>query len=326
MKPLRVNDLVLVSRNIEAGLRTGRDFRTCLRWLSKNAKNIRISEFATRLDHEMSFQTWEQVVNSFRGLRRSPLEQIFFEILSQSRAGVHHLSSVLSRFREVLATLLKLERESRSLLLLPKVQAGVAIVVGLSFGIVMPLLSPQMFPSFLTRGRADLLMAGLSGLALGTTSLWWISVGPLRRIEDSTKKILFFSMQVVLIRSGLDFVTAWNRALEAIRFPSHFFEGMRFQLSKSQTLQQRLLEIEEGAPQSWKEVLVSLRWVLESGAGVSDWLDEVCKLERERFESESLYLLKRLSLLTMIPVQIIIFPSSVFLLLGPQLLEILSSI
>jgi hypothetical protein len=210
--------------------------------------------------------------------------------------------------------------QMKSLMFLPRFQALIALAIVLLFVAVLPLISPLMFPTFLQMKRFDLFVIGVAGVALGFVVLWWLSIKPERRLNDLLSQQFLFFFLATFVRTGMDLASAWSEAVSAsctgdLRDQLTPAEGVR-----AKSFKEFISELIPTTSAPMARNLVGLLWILPTGLGLSDFLQSCAESEAERllfaWEDE----VRRLSVVSILPLSLLIFPSAVFLLAGPQVL------
>lgn len=323
MKDLGLSDLVEISETLSQGLQAGKDLRGILKWLEVNASSPRIKEAAGALLVSSKTTHWEESLQSQKESWKKVEARLLIEILAQSRKGHLHLSQLLNVFSHSLRMVIKLEQRQKSLLFIPRFQAGISVFVAFLFGVILPFCSSELFPSFWQLGRSDLFFVGFGGVAIGLILLYWMSLKPRQNFQQILQMVFFWVFLSVLIQSGLDLISAWRRTLCILNFPPKLRILFNPLNANVDGLQKFLEKLEICAPSLWRRSLVGLRWAYANGIGLSSFLKETAQTQSEEIFYKWDDEIRRLSVLSVLPISFFIFPSVMFLLLGPRLLEML---
>jgi len=323
MNRLGTEDLIDLSDALHLGLLAGKDLQTSLGWLEINAVSKSARDFCSRLRKLARTTNWEESLLLLEIERSRPEQRIFVEILSQSRKGSLHLSQLLKVFSGSIKMLNKLQKRQRSLLFVSKFQAGVGLFTAILFGIILPILSPTLFPSFAHFGRLDLGLVGFSGILIGFVALYWMGLKPKRNFQDILHRVFFWIFLSVFIQSGMDLNSAWQKSVLALNFPPDIRDKFDLRKANFEGFGKFIEELETTLPMDWRKGLVGLRWVHSQGFGLSSYLKDLAHDQSEevffRWDDE----IRKLSTLSILPMTLFIFPSVMFLLVGPRFLEIL---
>ncbi len=321
-----IADLRRLSSGMEMGIRSGRDWRSILQWLSLKDSSSDLRKFLSELTKKLEFATEEEVFRSEKSKVNDLCLKMFFEILLQSQKGVTHFSQLFNRYASILTAVEKLKRQEKSLLFVPQFQAWMALLTTLFFTFALPFLVKGMFPSFILLGRFDLFAIGVFIILVGLGLLLWLCSLPRRHLKPLLSKVFFFYFLSIYIESGLDLISSWNLAREATQVDSKLKISLHpgnIQIDRfDESLEKWARQLSNG----WPEVLIGILWARVSGSQLSKFLRDVSEREGERLMAHWEDELRKLTLFTLLPLGFFIFPGTLFLLIGPQLLELTLSL
>ncbi len=320
LKPV---DLLQLGQAFEFGLKGGRDTATILRWLSQESSSVRVRDFCIRVTTSARVDSLEKALEREKSLSTELLTILFIEILQQSQRGTHHLSQLLENYLKTLRITSKLEKQRKSLLFVPKFQAIVGLIVACLFSFILPTLWPELFPSFLSSGRWELFMLGVCGVLLGVYSLHLMCRRPERHMASMIQSVYFLQFMALMTQGGLDFVSAWTKSLQIIPFPPSLKTAFEPSSSRVLSMADFLDEKRKAAPESWRPLLAGLSWVVSSGQGISGYLKSSSEIWGEEIALQWEDEIRKLSALSVLPLSFLVFPASMFLLVGPHFLELM---
>jgi hypothetical protein len=323
-KPLKQSDYLSICRAFEIGFLSGKDWLSILKWVSKNHSQKRIRVYLFKLCSNFKIYSAEKVLANERKKIGDPSLQLFYDIVLQINKGFHHPSQLITTYAQLLQSTEKLKKKQKSLLFIPRFQAAVALTITLIFTVALPALYPNFFKSFALVNRYDLLIIGYSLLFSGFLLLYWLCNRPKKYLQPLFSKTFFFYYISIFIQTGLDFTTAWSKAVSSVPFSKALLSKLTRKDLNIETMDEYLWSLQKTLDSNWSDIITGLLWAKETGAGLSNFLQQVSREESERilwlWETE----MQKLSLISLIPLYLIIFPSTLFLLLGPQLMEVFS--
>jgi len=317
---LNLFHLIQLAEFIEMGCQTGKDWTQVFSGVVQHPVDSKLKVFCTHALSLYKYQSAVDVFSSFESQSRDPLEKVFFRILLSSQKSSLHLSTALRSFIQTARRIQKLRGQLSSLMFLPKFQGLLAIAIVLIFVAILPAVSSQMFPTFIQLGRTDLFVGGLLGVTVGFSSLWWMSVRPERRLKSLLSQQFLFFFMATFVRLGMDLQSSWTEAvkiscsgkLQNLLIPP---QGVRVKSFKD-----HLTDIIPQTSAAMARNLVGILWILPTSLGLSDYLQACAESEAERllfaWEDE----IRRLSVMSILPLSLFVFPSALFLLAGPQVL------
>lgn len=320
LKTLSIEDILRLGRVLEIGIKSGKDWVSILKWTAANDSSSHLRQVLVVFCRRLQVDGIEKAIRVERELSKSLEWSVFLELLLQAQHGAMHLSQLFRSYHQVVYKLHQLKKKQKSLLVVPKMQAGMALSLGALFSFVLPLFFPGMFPSFLGLGRYDLFAIGLGLLGLGGAVIFYMCHRPARHHRPALSTTFFFYMVSLFLDSGSDLLTAWNKALDAIEMDPKMITQLRMPLSKPDDLVEFLSRLQKQMPEPWPGILNGLNWTYQSGLDLSSYLKETSAQEIERFTFQWEDEVRRLGVSTLIPLGIFVFPSSMFLLMGPQFL------
>lgn len=316
---IEILDWIRIASFLELGLKSGRDWPSILEWTSHADANSSLKLYLRQLLVRMKWKGADEALHSAVLRAQSPEEKMFLHILMQNQRGLGHLSVLCTRFTQILRQVEKLRRHERALLFIPKFQAWTSVGVCLIFTCILPILAPGIFPQFYQQQRWDLFVLGFLGIGAGLTSLYSMTLRPQRHIRNLLNQTFFLYFISVFVESGRDLPGAWREALKISDLGSlntlltppgvEKFEDFLIRISKTLT-------------GSWPGILAGISWAKTSGTSISQYLREFSDGEAERLAWAWEFEVRKTSLLTFIPLAGLIFPSTLFLLIGPQILEL----
>ncbi len=248
--------------------------------------------------------------------------RLFLEILIASQKNTHRLSGIFEVFSEIIESLINLKRQEARALWIPKFQSWISILIALLFVAGLPILAPDLFPTFLSLDREDLFCSGLAVLCSGFLLLYWMALQPSRNLTPLLNNTFFFYFMSVYIETGLDSATSWSQAVRAVDFPKFLKHKLDRKELQAESLEDHWADLQNELPAPWPEILNGLLWAKISGIGISKYLQKVSKSEANRLTGLWQDQIQKLSMLSLIPLSLFIFPSTLFLLVGPLILEI----
>lgn len=323
-KSFRYDSLIRLCWALETGLKSGRDWPSVLQWAATGDPDTKWKAYLKHFCEKLKKDSAEAVLTEERESFVAVEWKLFFEILLQANKGSRHLSQLFESFGALLRALQNIKKREASLLFIPKFQAWVALSIALSFTVMLPILSPELFPTFFGMGRSDLFCTGLSFLLLGVLILRWMCRKPERHLIPLMHTALFFYFMAVFIESGLDLASAWCRSVEKAGFSDDFRRKIFRAGLNVESMEEFLSSLQRTLETPWPEILNGLVWAKKSGMGLSSYL----KFSAERESQRVLFLwedeIRKLTMLTLVPLGLLIFPATLYLLVGPQLLELMS--
>lgn len=326
MKPkaLMPKDLQRISQYLLMGLRSGKDMISILKWAATHDSSAMTREYLNYLTLEIRFDNQLEVFEKNKRESLNLFQKLFFEILLQSQRGSSHVSGLIEVFIEILRRVQRLQKQAQSLLFVPRFQAIVGLSVALLFALVLPWVWPDLFPSFLLVGRADLFCTGMGGALLGVWVLRMMCQRPQRHFEDLLQTTFFFQFMTIFVQSGSDFMTSWSRSVSAIPFRADLKKALSPQAATVQTVHDFLTEKREVVPSKWKDLMTGLLWATSTGQGLSNYLRASANAQADEISFEWEDEIRKLTALSVLPLSFIVFPAAMFLLVGPRFLELMS--
>jgi hypothetical protein len=312
--------IIQLAEFLELGCQSGKDWTQVFLGIIAHPVDQPLKLLCEKALQLYKWQSASEVFLTLETQSKDPLQKMFFRVLVNSQKSSLHLSVALRGFIQTARGVQKLRMQMKSLMFLPRFQALIALAIVLLFVAVLPLISPLMFPTFLQMKRFDLFVIGVAGVALGFVVLWWLSIKPERRLNDLLSQQFLFFFLATFVRTGMDLASAWSEAVSAsctgdLRDQLTPAEGVR-----AKSFKEFISELIPTTSAPMARNLVGLLWILPTGLGLSDFLQSCAESEAERllfaWEDE----VRRLSVVSILPLSLLIFPSAVFLLAGPQVL------
>lgn len=249
------------------------------------------------------------------------VERVFVQLLKVGMTNQSSLTSTMTRFAELNSRITDLLLAQRAQMFIPYFQMGVAALVTFSFVIIFPKLSPMPVPSFFDLGVGVLFYVGVSWMLIGFCLMVWLASVSQRRFLPLLEYSAFFSFLLIFLESGLDIQTSWKRSIESALsektkkifssycLPAHSFIDSLVMLSQS-----------IGSP--WSLSLQGLSSLVGKANSIHEFIEWILRVETDRSFKEWSFLCKKVSAATMIPILFFVFPATLFLIIGPLLLEI----
>ncbi|MBN8554205.1 MAG: hypothetical protein J0L93_02075 [Deltaproteobacteria bacterium] len=322
--PLKTSDLVRTAGSLELGLRAGRDWISILKWISMNDPKEDVRVYFRFLCHKLKFEAIENVLRSEKELSRDLTWILFIEILLQAHRGSQHLSQLFQTFSKTSYSIQQLKQKEISLLFVPRFQTWAALLLTVAFTIALPMLAPEYFPTFITLKRYDLFAAGFGYLGLGFCLLQWMCIRPRRHLRPMLNLTFFFYFLSLFIESGLDFSSAWYRAVGTVDFDHRIRSLLQKSGLNVETSEDFLKNLQSQLQAPWPEILNGLLWAKTSGVGLSNYLKSISEKEGERLTALWEDEIRKLTMTSLIPLGLVIFPATLFLLVGPQMLQLVA--
>jgi hypothetical protein len=250
-------------------------------------------------------------------------EILFWDVIALSQQGSSSVSRALQHYRKLVRLIYQLRRQQASALFIPHFQAFVAVSMAVLFVFVLPVLWPEDFPSFLRLGRLDLFMMGIGGVLCGVATLYLMSQRPKRLAADLLSMVSFFSSLGFLLETGKDFVTSWRYTVDTLPLGSKVQETLQLPSPLSRPLPEclRLQTIQLPAP--WQRPLEEVILALEAQWPVASLVQALADSLQTDLGFEWEDMSRKLSVVTVIPLNFILFPSAMFLLIGPRFIELM---
>lgn len=309
---------IRIAQALEIGLKSGKDWLSVLRWQAENDPDQDLKNYLSHLCHQIKIDGAEEVLKKEKRNDKSLEGMIFLELLRQANRGAPQLSQLFRNYAMMISDLRKAKQRQNSLLAVPKMQAALALILGFSFSILLPVSFPEMFPSFLSLQRWDLFCAGIAFLLAGVALVFWMCYRPARYHRPALQLSSFFYLVALFLESGTDFISAWNRALDAIQMSPARDALLRLPKGKPDSIYQFFEKWQNELEHPWPFIINGLSWTYRSGLDLSSFMKETSHRELERllfcWEDE----VRKLGVTSLIPLGVIVFPASIFLLLGPQ--------
>ncbi len=319
---LRDCDLTRISWYLVTSLRAGRDWFGSLEMISLRDPEPRVRYYFSEFIKTSKIEGVESAIRRFIRQADSTLVRLFLHVLLQSQRGSIQLSKMLEQFGNLAYRTGQLKRKHQELQFTPRFQMWGTLTVTCFLVFIVPLISPIHMPTFLSQGRSDLFFAGVSLIVMGFILMEWLSWKTRRYFEPMIQMTFFFSFLGFFVESGLDLVTSWKSSLEMISFPSDLRRKLERPDLNADGMAQFLKTLAVTLKEPWPSILTGLVWVSETGLGVADFLKWTSQRESERWEQVWENQIKNSSAFSIIPLLLFIFPGAMFLMIGPQLLEI----
>lgn len=320
---LTETDLIRISNILELGLQGGRDWISILDWVSKSDSQERVRAYLRNFLAQLRLYPTEKVLLEEKLRSTELLGRIFFEILIQANRGSLHLSSLFKTFSEVGSSLHQMKKKEKSLLFVPRFQSFAVLLMTLAFTLGLPFFAPDLFPTFWTLKRKDLFFSGWSLILLGFFVLQWLCLRTSRCLSPRIAIPFFFYFLSIQIESGLDWVTSWYKALESVSLQEKLKRLLSRPGLRVETMHEFIEDLKSTLESPWPEILTGLLWAKTSGVGLSKFLKEASKRESEslffQWEDET----RKLTMISLLPLALLIFPGVLFLLVGPQMYELM---
>lgn len=305
---------------LELGLLAGMEPRMCLEWFSTVERISLLDSFLETCRKA----DYSSALKQFAKESQSPSWKLIFELLQLIASGVPRPSELVKQSAVLLRTFEKLESELRSSLFLPRFQMGIAILVCLLFAFAIPALSDGMVPSFLDLGRLDLFLSAMAVMGLGVWQMHRFSRRPYEAVRDTKPLIYFFRYLSVFLQAGQDPSTAWRSAHALVDFPPKISLILSRDVKSAEAWPDFLQRIQAHPqlPKSIRESLVSILWAAKSGSQLSVFFSQLSIRQAEVLDQVWQGENEKMAALTLIPMAIFVMPASLFLLLGPQVMEL----
>lgn len=315
--------LLRLATLLEMGIRAGRDWISVLDWMSKTDADRDLRHQISRWICQLRFESTESFLRSEQRRSNDPLNNLFISIVIQNHRGISSGAALFRSYSQMAKTFIRLKRQEKAMLFLPKFQALVCLIMSLGFVIVLPKLAEKSFPSFLDLNRFDLYALGMSLMAIGIVLLFWLCHLPQKRLRPLLGTPFFLTFLAIQMEGGIDFVSAWRAGLEVISLPDDLKAKLSLRELRSESVSEFIRSLKPKLRRPWPEILVGMEWVRCSGQSLSVFLKESAESEIERIFQTWDEEVRKVTALALLPLGFLIFPASLFLLIGPQMLKLI---
>jgi hypothetical protein len=295
-----------------------------IRWISSNDPDLEVRKYFQGFIYRFSVETTDSFLDGEMKNFNSPLGRLFFQLLKQNLRGGQNLSKLFSRFSKIAEGIDQLQRRERGMLFVPKFQTWVAAAMSLFFVMGLPLISHEYFPTFISLHRGDLLFVGLAILALGFYLLHWMCRRPQKQLKPHLELVFFLQFLSLFIESGLDLISAWYKAIDVSNMDSRLRSQLRRKDLSVETMDDFLNSLSKSLKAPWPELLMGVLWAKMSGIGLSQYLQSASDRQSEILLSLWDEEIRKLTITTIIPLGLLIFPAALFILIGPQFLALVN--
>jgi hypothetical protein len=324
--PLLEADMIRVATMMELGLRSGRDWLSIVMWISQCDASSDVRSYFLSLSHRLKLDSLEKCLKNERSRSTDLLWKLFVENLLQAHRGALHLSALFKTFAEIGRRIVSLKEKEKSLLFVPKFQSWTSLFIIAAFVFGLPSLAPGLFPTFLTLHRFDLFVSGLVVAFCGFGILLWLCAQPQKRLVSELFASFFYYFLSLQLEAGSDFVTAWYRALENVPLPPKLYKNLNRKELSTETMDDFLSSLRSRLPAPWPEILTGILWAKNSGIGLSRFLKDCSAQEADRLLLKWEDEIRKLTMIALLPLGLMIFPATLFLLVGPQLFELVTTL
>lgn len=322
--PFDESALMRLAQFLETGLRSGRDWISVIRWISTFDSDSKVRSYFSNFLGQLSVDSNDALLDRESRKYASPLGRLFFQLLRQNLKGANSLSKIFQRVANIAESVDRLRRREKGMLFIPKFQTWIASGITILFIVALPSLSHEMFPTFITLKRFDLFTVGLAMLAIGFWTLHWMCKQPQKRLSPQLEVVFFLQFLSLFVESGQDLTGAWYRALEISNLKPDLKIHLERKHLTADTLDDFLKSLTKVLTGPWPELITGILWAKASGVGLSQYLQASADRQAERLMSQWDDEIRKLSLTTVMPLGFLIFPSVLFLLIGPQIVELVN--
>lgn len=323
---IKTAEWIFLARALEVGLKSGRGPVTSLTSVLEICPHQNLCDYINHLLAELRTGGLAEVIQLQKEKSLDQQEKIFLEVLSLFDKGVQKIHKTLQEFRSYLTAKATLERRLQAALFVPRAQILVSTVILLFFTLVMPNLVGAGFPTFLELGRTDLYLAGWALIVLGLLVVMGLCQYPRRRLSQCFHRGFFFQFVLVYLESGRDFETSWKNAVALIPFSQSLEEKLVPAETRTDEFKTFLLKTGQSLRSPWPEYLTSLCLVVERGVSVKETLELIVSQEKEYASEIGEGVISKTSFLSLLPLGGLVFPATLYLLLGPQLMQLMEQL
>jgi len=304
------------------GIKSGASPVEVIHWLAQSDRRGPEVAWAKRFAHQLQAQSWLEVLEIFRERTTSFAERMLLDLLIQISKSSRQAASNFKTLSTLLREIESLKAKTRSLMMVPQLQALSAALLAISYSLLLPFLFPEFFPSFLHLNLVWEFVMGEAILALGLGITLLLSNHPRRYEKQLVQPCFFFNILAYRLESGEDLDRAWDRALDSVSFPKKWMQTLRRSDLRAETFESFIDRVGKNLSGVWSDLAMQLQWALRQSSQIAPYLREIASYETQRvawvWELES----KRLSVFILLPLLLLCFPASVYLILGPQFLMV----
>jgi hypothetical protein len=308
-----------LSQFIESGLRAGSTPKEVLDWLAREKDML--GEWCREFLLQLKTLSWQEVLSQRLERVSSGVYKIFLSLLFEMPKHQKQSAQNLKRFGEMLRELEELKRETESSILVPRLQALGAGGLALVYVLLLPALFPHYFPSFLDLGKPSYFILGLSTYLLGLGLTLYFSYWPIRRQKRFCAQSVFVQILSYQLETGSDFFRSWEEARRMADLDEKTGSAFLKPPHSKESMDEFLARIGQDTEQMWRDFICLIRWALRSGQGLSQLLRDLGRDQSKEMIQKWKMESKALSVLLLLPLGLICFPATLFLVIGPQLVR-----
>jgi len=289
-----------------------------MKWLGHSSIKAGDVLWAKNFCHQLQSRSWHEVSSGHRSQAEHFSERMLMDLLLSLSKSARQAAGNFRVLADLLKEIEDLKSKTKSLMMVPQLQALTAALLALSYSVLMPFLFPEFFPSFLHLGLHYEFFAGQAVLGLGLASSYFISTLPKRYEKRLIQPCYFFHILAYRLESGENLEHAWSESLQSVEFPKEWNEALKRGEVKSEAFDEFLMRLGEKLKYPWTDLAMHLQWALRQSSQLAPFLRQLASSETSRvgqlWELES----KRLSIFILLPLLLLCFPASLYLILGPQ--------
>lgn len=313
---IRIADL------FEIGLRAGNDIFSILQWMQDEDPDQSLRNWAEQILKELRLERCEQIVQDLESAALTLHERLLYQTIQNVLRGSIAGSEAFANLSSALHPLLEMKGKERALLFLPKFQACLGIAIVTFFVVVLPLWNSEQFFTFIHLGRADLYIYGCLVLLLGFVCIMGMCRLPSRHLAPLMEMNLHLMTVCLTIEGGWDFAYAWRKGVEGLPRSSRLRSFLSLPASPVESFDDYLRGRAAILKSPWPEILSNLLWVRSQGGDLSAFLKRTLHRQNILLLQAWDEQIRRMTMLTLVPLGFFIFLPCMYLIVGPQFLEI----
>ncbi len=274
--------------------------------------------WAKKFCHQLQSRSWQDVAEGLRDYTKSFPERMLLDLLLQLSRSTKQSANNFRILNALLKEIGDLKAKTKALMMVPQLQALAAALLAGSYSVLLPILFPQFFPSFLHLGLKWEFIAGEFILVFGLAITIFISLLPKRFEKSLVQPCFFFHILAYRLESGEDLDSAWRSALRSVDFPIKWMKVLRRSEIRTESFEDFLQRIGTNLSYPWTDLSIQMQWALRQSSQLAPYLRELAANETNRVSQLWELEARRLSVFVLLPLLLLCFPASIYLILGPQ--------
>jgi len=300
-------------------LKMGHGLQESIQKMLRQTKNESLCAVLKDLESQLRVDSIESSFSVAAQLIEEKNFQLAFRLISRLHRNLNHLISGLESFSQSLQQLIQFDLEQKTALATSSYQAVSIAIVSLLMSTLGPFVLSGALISFLDLQMYFAYGFGILLIFAGIYLVYRSSLQLKRRRNEIMQGFSFLQCLISHLETGQNFFESWNASLELGSLKD--IESLKLETSKFELLPSVIESRLEYFKRPCRSVLERMLSQIQNVSQLPKQLRMATQLEFEHEFERCRFQIKRMSVLSLMPVLLLCFPGSCFLLIGPQLVR-----